>query len=89
MKYIKVEWVHSHRDEPRWLYSELDDESWETRKVEVFPDGSKGYADHLGGVGTTELGVVPVPPLEEIALDPQFVAQEITRQEFEQAWLGR
>ncbi len=44
MKYIKVKWLHSHPDEPVLLYSELDKDRWETRKVEVFADGRIGFA---------------------------------------------
>lgn len=36
MKYIKVIWMHSFDDEPTELYSEIDDERYETRKVEFF-----------------------------------------------------
>jgi hypothetical protein len=40
MNYIKVKWNHALPDEPVWFYSELDAERWETRKVEIFADGS-------------------------------------------------
>jgi len=42
MTYLKVKWIHSHPDAPVLLYSELDRERWEVRKVEVFRDGSLG-----------------------------------------------
>ena len=44
MEYIMVKWLHSHPDEPVLLYSELDKDRWETRKVEVFADGRIGFA---------------------------------------------
>jgi hypothetical protein len=34
MKYLKVVWVHDLPGEPVLLYSEVDDEGWEIRKVE-------------------------------------------------------
>jgi hypothetical protein len=44
MIYIKVKWSHSFPDEPILLYSELDRERCEIRKVEAFPGGRMGYA---------------------------------------------
>lgn len=43
MTYIRVQWLHEDSDFAVWLLSELDEERWETRKVEIFADGSKGY----------------------------------------------
>jgi hypothetical protein len=34
MSYLKVKWNRSFPDEPMLLYSELDRERWEVRKVE-------------------------------------------------------
>jgi hypothetical protein len=38
--YIRVACRHDHRDEPVLIYCELDEARWETRKIEVFRDGS-------------------------------------------------
>jgi hypothetical protein len=89
MNYIKVEWKHSFSDEPVWLYSELDDNHWETRKVEVFADGRCGYASATESSGTTRLSTEPIPSLIEISYDPQFEPVEITKSEFEEVWLKR
>lgn len=89
MQYIKVKWMHSHRDEPMWLYSELNEDRWETRKVEVFPDGTCGFAGPGGAAATSKLSIEPLPTLEEIASDPQFSPQEISQQEFEEMWERR
>jgi len=83
MTYIKVRWMHSHLDEPVLLYSELDEGRWEKRKVEVFAGGRCGYASSTESAESTRLGEVPVPPLSEIATDPQFNPTEIDKQEFE------
>jgi hypothetical protein len=88
MKYLRVGWKHQHPDEPVILYSELDDSRFEVRKVEVFRDGRCGYAGPQVGSRGTKLGIVAVPELSEIAKDPQFEPLEITREEFEAAWLG-
>ena len=89
MNYIKVHWAHQNQSDPIWLFIEIDGKRWETRKIEIFPDGSKGYASKMEEVGGAALGKVPVPPLAEIIADPQFSAQEITKAEFEAEWNGR
>lgn len=89
MNYIRVQWLHANRDEPIWMISELDANRWETRKVEIFADGSKGYARRGEEAGGTALGQLPVPPLQEIASDPQFLPEEITKDEFEAIWDAR
>jgi hypothetical protein len=89
MSYLRVGWKHQHRDEPVLLYSELDAQHWEVRKVEVFRNGRFGYASRDEAHGGTRLGLVPVPPLEVIAADPDFDSAEITQDEFEQIWAQR
>jgi hypothetical protein len=89
MKYIRVDWRQSNPKYPAVLYSELDDAGWEVRKVEVFEDGRCGYASKTENAGGSQLGIEPLPPLGEIAADPQFVPAEITRNEFEEVWSKR
>ena len=89
MNYIRVKWKHSFPDEAVLLYSELDQDRWEVRKVEIFPDGHRGYASSMESFGGTEIGLVQIPSLEEIAADPQFEPVEISPVEFERVWAGR
>ena len=89
MNYIRVRWLHELPDEPVWLVSELNGDRWETRKVEIFPDGSKAYASSGETVGRTRLGLEPVPSLDAIAVDPQFIPEAITKGEFEKVWHAR
>jgi hypothetical protein len=86
MTYFKCKWNHAHADEPVLLYSELDDERWETRTVEIFRDGKMGLADRDTEFGGSGLGLEPIPPLTEIAADPQFEPEAITKAEFELVW---
>jgi hypothetical protein len=86
MPYIKVDWKHEHSDFPIQLYSELDDARWEVRKVEVFRDESLGYADRVESRKPTFLGLKPIPPLSEIATNPEFEPTEIAKDEFEEIW---
>jgi hypothetical protein len=87
MDYIKVSWKHDDPHMPRFLYSELDGERWEIRKVEVFPDGSLGYADRSTSLGKTLLGLITIPTLMQIAAMPEFEPVAITKDEFEAVWL--
>jgi hypothetical protein len=89
MRYIRVKWIHSHPDEPVLMYSELDDAGWEIRKVEVFPNGSVGFASLTEATPSTRLSIEPLPSLDEIASDPQFEPVEITKDEFEKVWANR
>ncbi len=86
MKYIRVLWHHTDSDDPIELYSEIDDQSWEARKVEVFRDGRVGFASREAMSASTRLGLVPVPPLHEIASNPEFSPEEISKSEFERMW---
>lgn len=86
MKYLKVAWNHSFSNEPILLYSELNDESWEIRKVEVFRDGRLGYAEADRKTPGTRLSVEPIPPPDYIAEDPQFELLPVDKIEFEEIW---
>ena len=39
MQYICVEWEHDMEDEPYLIYSELDEERMEVRKIEFYRNG--------------------------------------------------
>jgi hypothetical protein len=71
------------------LYSELDDDRWEIRKVEIFADGTCGWAGSNEANGPTRLGEAPVPSVAKIAADPEFDPVEIERGEFEEVWARR
>jgi hypothetical protein len=85
MRYIFVRWLHEYAEEPLHLYSELDDDRYETRKVEIFRGGRVGLAGPNVRRGWSNLGDKAIPELEEIA-SSEFVPQEISRDEFEAIW---
>jgi len=92
MKYIRVAWNHApddRDDSPVLIYSELDSERNEIRKIHVFSDGRVEYASAEGGTSNTDLSETAIPELEEIASDPVFSPSEITREEFEALWAKR
>jgi hypothetical protein len=84
--YICVKWIHSTPTEPTMIYSELDVDRWELRKVELYLDGHVGFASSSVRTDGTVLSKEPIPLLSEIASDPQFEPQEIAKDEFEQVW---
>jgi len=89
MKYMKVKWIHDFPDDPVLIYTEIDDDLWEHRKVELFRDGRKGFADKDEEVGGSRLGLEPWPDLEQLRLDPEFEVEEITKEQFQAVWERR
>lgn len=71
------------------LFSELDAERREIRKVELFADGSKGFASSSEQSRDTMLSVQPIPLDEEIAANPEFVIEPLSKMDFEEIWQGR
>ena len=91
MTYLPVKWKRKD-DDPRFpmlIYSELDDERWETRKVEVFPGGRLGYADASAEIGGTGLAEKPIPALADTPPHPELESVEIAKEEFETMWAKR
>lgn len=84
--YIQVKWIHSLSSEPVVLYSEIDESGCEVRKVEVYADGSMGFASSSESRGGSGLSKEPLPSMAEIAADPQFEPIEINQIDFERIW---
>ena len=88
-RYISVRWLHSNAEDPVLLLSELDEDRWELRKIEIWSDRRKGFADQYENVGGTRLGEVPVPKNDDISSDPEFELTDITEWDFAQEWQRR
>lgn len=86
MTYIKVCWKHNFSDEPILLFSELDDNRNEIRKVEIYRDGLMGCAWGNISRNKTILSECELPELSVINEDTQFEGIEIEREEFEKIW---
>ena len=84
-RYQRVLWHHDLAQEPVVLYSEIDS-GYEIRKVEIYRDGRHHYADTSRSTGTTMLGEILMPAVDEINQDPEFSGTAITASEFEQVW---
>ena len=86
MRYIDVEWIHDHDDEPVRLVSEIGPDEFEVRKIEIYRDGNVGFADKNREVGNARLGIVEVPSLTEINSQLEFRGSEISCEMFENLW---
>jgi hypothetical protein len=86
VRYVDVQWHHPFEDEPVRLIHEVDDDGYETRKVEFIADGSTSYADGTRLTGDSVLSEGRIPSDDEIGADPQFSVHSISAVEFELAW---
>jgi hypothetical protein len=86
MRYQEVHWLHELADEPVVLFSEVDDDGVERRKVERFRGGRLDLADEVTETGSTMLGEGPMPSLDEINAHPEFEGRPIAKEEFEAVW---
>jgi len=89
MRYQRVDWRHNLADEPVRLFSEIDDDGWEQRKVEEFRDRRLTWAGAAAGTDPTAetvLSETRLPSLDEINRDLQFHAEDISAEEFEAVW---
>lgn len=89
MAYIRVSWRHEFIEEPVDLWSELDSDRFEVRKLEIYRDGRVSYASAVEYSGDTRLGVEPIPSVQDINRDPQFVAREVNKGDFDRVWEAR
>lgn len=87
MKYIKVHWIHNFEDEPFAIYGEVSEAMEELRKIEIFLDGSFGYASINGAEHKSFLSEVQWSTKEDIEQDPQFQVSYISKEEFEEMWI--
>jgi len=86
MKYIEVEWIHGNSDDPVRLISEISDDGYEVRKIEIYRSGKIEFATVQIEHGNTRLGTAPIPSLDSINADKEFIGKEINRATFELHW---
>lgn len=86
MYYVKVTWEHDSPDDPVVYLSELGEDRYETRKIQFYRDGRAEWADEDHETATVGVSEIPFPPLDQISSQPEFTAEVITREEFENAW---
>ena len=86
MKYYKCKWNSPSKEDPFNLIFEVDDKSYEKRKIEIYKNGKYGYAYDNIEINGTRLGKVPLPSIDEIIADKEFEIKEIKNVEFEFLW---
>jgi hypothetical protein len=86
MNYISIDWKHNFADEPIKIFSEVDSQGWEKRKIEIFPDDSVAFASLESYFGDSYLSEAQLPSLSEINSDPQFQGEKIDSAEFGRLW---
>jgi hypothetical protein len=86
MIYYKVKWSHSNRDFPVLIFSEIDENRLQVRKVEMFYDGSYGRADRRKSIGSTQLSDQKIASLNELSKFTDLEIEEIDKGVFESIW---
>ena len=87
MEYILLEWFHDIENEPYIIYSEIDSQRYEIRKIEVFKNGTYLKCSEEILSSQIELADVAFPEnIDEINRDRQFCAKYITKEDFERMW---
>jgi hypothetical protein len=89
MRYLYIKWVHKNPADPVHIYSEIGNDSYERRRLEIWANGRKGFADENEQNGGTELSTMPIPSLAEIAAQPEYQPKAIVAEEFHKLWLKR
>ncbi|MEV0028519.1 hypothetical protein [Nocardia sp. NPDC050793] len=86
MEYIRVAWSHEFDNEPIEFYSEIGDDRYEVRKVQVYRDGRREWAAENRETDTAFLAEAPFPSIDEIAEQADLRVWSISAEEFEREW---
>ncbi|MCL2682872.1 MAG: hypothetical protein FWE63_05235 [Bacteroidales bacterium] len=87
MKFIKIHWTHSFKDSPEFIYSAIDEEGYEIKKVEVFKSGD--YTVYSENINSDRLAEGIYPSLEELTFEEKIESMqafEIDEVEFNEIW---
>ena len=84
-EYIRWYWRYTDDETPVVLFYEVDlaNDRYAARMTEVFPDRSAEPVTELGFAFVME---APVPTVDEINRDPDFFAELISKEVFEDAF---
>ena len=87
MRYCKITWIHNFEDEPVLYFHEIDDSNYETRKVVLYRNGKVEIASNSFETDECFLSSLPIPQISEINQEAQFIAIDISLDDFEKIWL--
>ena len=86
MEYILVQHTHDEIDEPNKIYSEIDRDRMETRRVEFYPTGlCFAYGEEHGREEALQQTPFPVD-LHELETSEDIIARPISRMIFREIW---
>jgi hypothetical protein len=90
MKYYKITWEHNFETDPLFIFGEINDKLWETRRVEIYRDESYRYTDGKKKVGNIYLAE---NKMDEKLLNVNGKSEResvhidyISKDEFERVW---
>lgn len=86
MLYLEVNWIKPTTREPVQLFSEMNQHRAEARKIEIFADGTMGFADRSMTSHGTRLSTTPVYSIAAINACPEFACKPINQDRFERFW---
>jgi hypothetical protein len=84
--YFHAVWIDAQEDEPIEWFDELDASRLSIRCVRKYRDGRLEAYSYASGNWRDVMPEGSFPPLAVINRDPQFVAKEISKSEFEFVW---
>jgi hypothetical protein len=85
--YVHVIWTAPGVGQPHIYLDELDSERRSIRCIREFVDGSKQAFSYESTDWKALVPEAPLPLLDEINVDPQFKARNISRKVFEAQWV--
>jgi hypothetical protein len=84
--YIHVIWLAAFPDDVHEFYDELDAERWTIRCVRVHRDRSSRRFSYRSPNWRDVMPEAAIGTAKEINRDSQFLARDMTREEFEEIW---
>ena len=87
MRYLLAEWTYQEEDEPYLIYSEMDEERRETRRVEFYRNGiTFSYGGERGNEGALRREPFPEDLRDLQTPEGELSAREISPGLFYEIW---
>jgi hypothetical protein len=86
LEYIHVIWLAARADDPQEYYDELDAQRWTRRCVRKFRDGRLAAYSYRQHNWRDVMPEAPIQRAADINCDTQFLARNITQDEFAETW---
>jgi len=86
MRHVKIIWTHNETSDPNIMFYEISENNEILRQVELFSDGSYGFANSAMERHSFITNDIPFPSNEEINSELDLHAFDIDRERFEVIW---